>query len=553
MARVHRYVAHDGSWTETIAGAIRIGDTSGGEAGEKSLPAAASSGAVSSIRVNIDDVDSTVGHAADGIVGLQRWEIDETAAPVGQRRLWTGITDDREYGDSPVLPTIGGNVDIGLAAADLNAMLSFRRFAPDDDDATRPAETCQARFDAVMASDLASGLLVASSTLVEIPAAKRMDAHKYHGATLGDVLGDIAIQAGGLNHFVRYNETDDQDEVAMFEPNTSTLYSSSFRISNVDADIDDSTTFAPTPGRTTLRRSPGKVGSRIDIPWRRGTERVTRAATEDDFYRRDLQAPNATVKSAAKAIEIGADFLYKARGEDDVIECVVPLPAAHVNDAYEGQRIEVKFRQLRGYTDWRWVRIVDRDPVPWAGSEAGYDVHYKLVPQGVANVPDICDDLYTPTPSDTYYPLGGNMATQLPNPSDGVVYYFRPGLAQPYVPTVGYVGRWHYPAYQAGGLGTIDYAGDCVQNYLILMTVGNGTWTIQTERYAGQVRALAVLQGPDIDHMNQVASLASGDSVEVVVDDATDGDCIRVTVVRDVSWPTCGSKWGWSEAVWVAA
>ena len=562
MARVHRYVAHDGSWSETIAGAIRIGTTDGGEAGERTLPMAADSGNYGTIEISIDDVDSSVGHDGDGIVGLQRWEIDETEAPAGNRRLWTGITDDRDYGDSPVLAALGGNVDIGLTAADINAKFGLRRFAPDDPIATRPEESCLERFEAVMASDVATGLLLPSATLIEIPS-RQMDADKLHGRSLGDVLGDIGIQAGGLNFFALYNEADDQDEVAMFEPNGSTLYTSSFRISNFDDDIDDEnlatqTTFAPTPGKSHLRVSPKKTGSRVDVPYKRGTERVVREATEEDFYRRDLQAPNATVKKVAKAVEIGNDFAHRSRVEEHVLDCVVPVTAAHVNDAREGQRIQVKFRQFRGYTDWRWVRIVDRDPVPWAGSQAGYDVKYKLVPQGTAPVVGDCTDLYPSTPSGIYYPLGtigGDPFAS--NVSDGVVYYWRGGLAEPYVPTPGWPGRvrrtWHFPRYQAGGPGTIDYAGDCVLNHLILMTVGNGTWQIQTERYLGSIRALRVSKGPTFNIRSTVANINSGDSVEVTIDDATDGDCVRVVVITDNSNPICGSAWGWSAAEWTAA
>ena len=56
----------------------------------------------------------------------------------------------------------------------------------------------------------------------------------------------------------------------------------------------------------------------------------------------------------------------------------------------------------------------------------------------------------------------------------GNLFYSRPGLATPEIPTPFFVGDWHFPGFNIGG---IDYAGNCVANSMRLVVVGDGTLT----------------------------------------------------------------------------
>jgi hypothetical protein len=160
---------------------------------------------------------------------------------------------------------------------------------------------------------------------------------------------------------------------------------------------------------------------------------------------------------------------------------------------------------------------------------------------------------YELTEAQTFYPLG-DLASQPglfnANPSDGYVYYLRPGIFYPTVPTPGAQSYWHFNLYGVGGAGTIDYAGDCVQNTLQFIVVGAGTLTVQTEIYAASPRPMAGSWGVSPDaYANSIGSFTSGDLVEFEIT----ADCVNIVRLYDGPGSPCGGKWGWSAAEWVPA
>jgi hypothetical protein len=208
--------------------------------------------------------------------------------------------------------------------------------------------------------------------------------------------------------------------------------------------------------------------------------------------------------------------------------------------------VQVKFTHLPGYESFTWCRVIRRTVIQEQATDR-YIIDMDLSPQEAAAPVPACSD--GATADGTFYPLGGDPpgTGSPPNPSDGVVFYWRAGLEYPWTDDTGTVGGWHFSLLGNGGSGTIDYAGDCVNNRLIFVIVGNGTMTIQTEMYAATPKAMVVtIRGTDVQ------TFTSGDSVEVVIDDRTDGDCVTLVEIRDLGL-ACGGKWGWSQMDWVGA
>lgn len=99
----------------------------------------------------------------------------------------------------------------------------------------------------------------------------------------------------------------------------------------------------------------------------------------------------------------------------------------------------------------------------------------------------------------------------------------------------------------SGGSGTPPWF-----NVIDYGAVGNGEWTIETAMYGGSSRPLRALLGTEYSTAPVVATLNSGDTVVVTIDDTSDGDCVRSTIIDEAA---CigGGKWGFTQAVWVAA
>lgn len=508
-------------------------------------------GAVGTFRLALDDEAGTLA-----IIGQK--DFSHTESSCSFTRTFKGFVGDREYGRDAGLersPHVGAGRGIGISGEDLNATLGFRLINDQLPDVTsvlggkRPSETVAARLTWLMASSFVSGLFIDNGRITSNTTV--MDKADYRQQFPGDVLADCALAATGFNYYVA--DWGSGAELVFRNDNTSTADTSTLRLSNVLADASG-VTLHPFKDAT-LRRSPGRVKSKIAYSHAKGTVVVQRAATATAFNgERAGTASNSNVKTDAEAERQAKAELGQLRTEEDIIECTVLVTSAQVNLILAGHRIEAKFSHLNveGYGSFSWFRVLERNVKPIVADAGLYELRLKLSPQEATDAVVACSDLYANTPSATYYPIGGSANTPNPTPSPGVVYYFRPGITYPVVPTPGHQGSWHFPALSAGGLGNIDYGGDCVQNHLILMTVGNGTWTIQTERYAGSLRTLAVSRGPNFPSVALVQTIVSGDSVAVTISDAVAGDCIRVVVIKDPGY-ACGSKWGWSSAAWVAA
>lgn len=337
--------------------------------------------AVGTSNVIIDNPLGTVGHSSDQIIGLQLFTVTESDCPAGNRLLYMSYIGTREYGrGSGTTSSLRTGVanEINVSLFDLNSVLGFRVIPKSDTTAKRPIETVGQRLTWILGTDYLTGL-VADNGLVVYPDIG-MDAVNYQGQRPTQVINDCELAASYFA-FVYPDETQTVIGSLFFDDaNASTAYSTSLRLTNVLADVDNVTTFAVELDFK-LRRSPDDVGSGSYLPYARGARYDTRAATAAVFGYRDLIAPNANVKSSTAAARANAAFLWNHHTEDDRLTGTVKLPSAYVNNLRAGQRLQVKFTNLPGYTGWTWVRCLARAPGQREETEKLYQVAIELSPQ----------------------------------------------------------------------------------------------------------------------------------------------------------------------------
>jgi hypothetical protein len=502
-------------------------------------------------------IDDTAGTLS--VVGHK--DVAITQSSCANTRTYSGFVDDREYErGSERAPDVGAGRWITVQLVDLNNYLSQTGITGTDGNRKDGGETVNERLEWLFNSDywpaeVATGSRVASSTT-------ELDKADYRQQQPGDVLSDIST-ATGWNYYVA--DWGSGPELTFRDDNASTADTSDIRISNVSTDVDsDHTTlgagktFAPSMDFK-LSRSPREVYSKMSLSYGKGTRTDERAATATAFNgERYGTASTSNIKTAALADDELERLLHVHSTETDFLEGSILVPASAVNLLRQGERLQVKFSHLatEGYGSFTWCRVMERTVKPLNAEGAIYELRLRLSPQEAGPVSDDCTDLYAETSDGNYYPLGGNPpgSGTPPNPSDGVVYYYRGGLEVPSVPDPGLQGGWHFSSLGAGGVGTIDYAGDNSSNVLVFMSVGNGEWVIQTEMWESRARTIHVAVGPTFETAAFVEATVSGAQITVTIADATDGDCIRLVKIYDQPPDPPGfDKWGWSVAEWTGA
>lgn len=484
------------------------------------------------------------------VIGLKTFKATESDC--GDRRTLRGFVEERTYERG--VAEASNSRTIRVSVSDVNDLLAQRALVGKD--AKRPRETVNKRVNWLLGTP-ELGDLVSTSGRVN-SSTEMMDKADHRNSFPGDVLMECAQAAGNFNYYVFQDPDDGEPKLSFRNDNTSNGNTSVLAISNVPTSIG-SNVFAPMD-EATLTRSPENTFSKALVPYARGTTTETRVATASNYQRRDGIAPNSNVKSAERASKLAREFLYEHRQEEDSVDCEIEVPGGAVNLVHAGDRIACQFGHWgpEGYAGWTYFRVLERRVKPQVTSSAPskYRIGLKLSPQEPAE--PTCS--YARTESGVYYPLGGREVPLSATPgdtgtraiSDGFSYYVRPGDFYPTSPDFGHYGRWHFGEYGVGGPGTIDYAGDCVQNTLQFIVVGNGTLTVQTEAYWSGSRPMGGSWGTGANaYLHSIGDFTSGESVEFVIDDTSaPNDCIRLIRLYDGAGSACGGKWGWSSATW---
>jgi hypothetical protein len=532
---VMRYVLAGASMGSTV---VRLGDVPG-FIGEAEL------GAVGVCGVPFDDPAGSLS-----ITGWQTFHVDESSGPVGQQRLWTGYIADRQYARAPGTSLVtGAERRIDCTLADLNTILSFRLFPESDTTANRPAETDIQRITWLLGTSYISQ--VYSLGFISSSGPIAMDAADLRGQSAQSTLTDCA-DASGKNYFLYYDEA--ALKIGLFyDFDYSAVFDCTLKLSNVLSDIDNSTTFMIEPDAT-LEVDPGRVYAGVQVPYS-GTGSpvyVQNLATVATFgVLRDTTAPNVNVKTAAKANTLGQRYLLSIATEEQKITTTVKLPANKVTLMREGMRVQFKASHFPyGLNAFTWCRILRREAKQDELTPDLYQVVLELSPP-VQPAPAFCSN--GATAGGTY---GPNLSAT--TNSDGLIFYTRPGLVFPHVPTPGFVGGWNFPSYNSGG---IDYAGDCVGNHVIIVVAGNGTATVPVLFGGGATghtwQASQIYIDP-VSGVQTVAQTITGNVGNPVVMTITNwsqigGPCYSWIDISEGAGP-CGSNWaGFDGFTWVPA
>ena len=315
-----------------------------------SFTESADSGTLAMSRVRVDDPSGNLN-----IVGHHAFRAIETGC--SWPSLFRGYFADRTVKRADSMLTGAARI-WDATVYDLNAALQFEVIRGTG--AQRPAETDTER----LAWLLGAGFLgpISSDDSAVFGADVDLDKQDYRGMTAGDVLSDCA-QVSGFNYFVAWDETLGAPVIHYYLP-TRVFNESTLRISNVLSDVDGTTVFAPDRDAE-LTRDPSLVYSGLYYQY---GDRASAAVYETNAtvlaaigHKREAAELDPSVGNAARASAKAEKWLEEAQTEEDVISVTLhKVPVAQVNLIRAGQRIEVKFTHLPGYSSWTWMRVVRR-------------------------------------------------------------------------------------------------------------------------------------------------------------------------------------------------
>ena len=357
------------------------------------------------------------------ITGHRRIYIYESEAPILDQVVFNGFVVNERVSRGPYRTGVGRIWTVDLA--DPNVFLNRRIM--NGADANRPAENDLQRIQALLTMTELN--TVDDDTYVNVAAATTaMDAVDYRGQNVGAYIDDCR-QASGKNAYILYNETVGQYGL-WYDFTSGAVYDSGKRLSNVLADIDQSTVFEYSQDRTYLNRDPTRVASGIYLDYADGSVYVQDATITAAFAAIDWAAPSVNVKSLAKATARANRYLADAATEDEIIHTVMTsVPRAKVNNVKKGQIVKFKAAHLPGYETYRNMRPlyravteVSEDP------QASYEIEMDLSPM----------------------PLGGFVIDgqngQIATSPDGITWTLRTGASLPHNPfsaTSGLNAAWY--------------------------------------------------------------------------------------------------------------
>ncbi|HUT76766.1 MAG TPA: hypothetical protein VM285_03715, partial [Polyangia bacterium] len=325
-----------------------------------SITSAAEQGEVAMSGLMIEDPDSDLS-----TLGHRPFIIEDDAC--SQPRLFTGWTTERDIGRSYEDGMHGDATARAhdLTVVDLNALFNFRIISGTD--GNRPREKYEDRMAWIIGSDYLDGLIEDTGYMFPthdfdfyIDAADYRN--QYPSAVLEDLINRHAVRE--MNYFAFWDPVAAAVSLYYDEIDSATN-DSTLRISNVLADIDSTTTFAPDPGAR-LGVTPTETYSEVVINYARGTKRLfrSRESTATKYIRRGTTIDRPYTTDPAKASEFAEAFLDHHANERDRITVTIQVPAAKVGLVYAGQRMDVKFSHLDGYTSFTSMRVVRMTTTP---------------------------------------------------------------------------------------------------------------------------------------------------------------------------------------------
>lgn len=313
------------------------------------LTSAADSGALGTGVIEIDDPDGTLT-----VTGWMPFHVVETQC--SEQRVWTGYIYERAIARGRPEHVLSTARTYVCTLLDLNANLNLRVFTQDA--AKRPLETDVTRVAWMLTQTQATeNSLINDNGLVSTANAGNFDEADYRGQYPLDLLESVA--ASSVKNFYMYWDSSAAEASLFYDKPDAAVRTSTLRISNVDADVDESVTFSPI-NEVVLTRDPSSVYSGVWYGWRGGNLYTENSTTESNFIARDAVYSTERIGRLATAQTQSAAWLQVRSNEQDRITCRVRLPVDKVNLILAGQRLQVKFSHLPAYTSFTYVRVVRR-------------------------------------------------------------------------------------------------------------------------------------------------------------------------------------------------
>jgi hypothetical protein len=344
----------------------------------------AADGSYATSNVQILDPNGSLSYSQ-----LKIFRVDETDC--AWPRCYTGRIFNLKVTRGPYLTGVGRQYDFEVD--DLNGLLHMSILHASS--ANRPAESGSDRLDWLMSTIGMSGVVFDNGKVMAN--AWEYPATDYRGKYADDVLADIvsAASAGRWVFFVYWDPTAASgEEVSLFYGEaTTTLMTSSLRLSNIPADCDDiddplAVTY-PVHFDPELNQAGSPIYCGVYVDSRFGKIYHHRQSTHDlyfsdDLIHRDYNFTSDRINSAATAALYAERFLDTHAGQIDTITCTTKLPAAVVNLINSGMRIEAEFEHFPGYETFSFTRIASRTLLPFDGTNVYYDIKLELSVRGVS-------------------------------------------------------------------------------------------------------------------------------------------------------------------------
>lgn len=348
---------------------------------------AAELGSIGTGGVLIDDPNGDLT-----INGWQSFTIDDTGAGSYQR-VFTGYIVDRQISRGSRFRTAAGRVH-SCTVLDQNALLRVHVLRANA--AKRPAETDVTRVAWLLTSEALSGL-VTDEGLVSASNAGSFLASDTRRRFADDVLNEMAPSA--VKNFFVYRDHASGNAALFYDKNTASVWSTSIKVSNVAADVDGTTVFAPTVDAS-LTRTPEEQYGGVSYGWLGPAIYVTSATTIAAMgFTRDAVYDTNRVGLLATAQQAAKDWLNVRATETDIVSFEMVVPSSVVTSIEAGMEMQVKFSHLPGYSSYVWRRIRRRRAIPETDGTWRLAIELWAVPTPVTDAADV-------TVCDTNFALG---------------------------------------------------------------------------------------------------------------------------------------------------
>jgi len=338
------------------------------------------------------------------MVGHKTFTVEEDDC--AQPRLFTGWTTERGIGrDLDRGMFVGPNPRLhDTTIVDINAAFGFRQITGAD--GNRPDETWIERLTWILESDYLDDAISHSEDFI-VTNTTAMDAADYRGSAPSAVMDDLSDRSGNAYTYFLFWDPAATAITLFFDNPTSFIAASTLSISNVYADVDNATCFAPD-SVAKLAREPDQTYSEVVLEYNNGTQKLfrKRPSTETAFIRRGTTIQRPYTKSVATATSQAEKWLDKHSTEVDRITCSIQVPSSAAGLVQAGQSISVRFSHMPGYAEGATMRVVSCSPKPTNDVADFYDIALELV--GVAATPTAgCTFAWpvgevTPTPLDVF-------------------------------------------------------------------------------------------------------------------------------------------------------